>query len=356
MGEYNELYHHGVKGQKWGVRRYQSYAQNPKKASSGAKNLKAAKQIFESLDAKEKANLSTNGEFSNSKYLVNRKILYSPNGKPQAFAEIERDPESLQDGYISVAVHKDFRGQGLSKSAALDVLRDAQNRGLRDIYWETTKDNPASGATARSLGFIKAKDYSKNDDNYVYHLQDRNKILSQTRAISAEARRREPVLTRNVSSCVSKSGAEMYGLEHRLKTPSSIAEKIMRGKEINDAVRYTAILSDKNFVQQYNLTKTEMTKMGYEETRCKNYFEEYKQGKVNHKSVQTNYRTQDGYTFEIQFQTKASQNAKDKKVPLYNEARDPNTSDARKKELEKEMRKLADKVPDPPGIDKIDSH
>lgn len=130
----------------------------------------------------------------------------------------------------------------------------------------------------------------------------------------------------------------------------------MRGKEINDAVRYTAILSDKNFVQQYNLTKTEMTKMGYEETRCKNYFEEYKQGKVNHKSVQTNYRTQDGYTFEIQFQTKASQNAKDKKVPLYNEARDSNTSDARKKELEKEMRKLADKVPDPPGIDKIDSH
>lgn len=171
-----------------------------------------------------------------------------------------------------------------------------------------------------------------------------------------EAKRREPRITKAVTSSVKDSGAEMYGLDHRLKTIGSIARKQELGKEIKDAIRYTAILSDEDFVSQYSSIKSDMVNKGYSETKCKNYFEQYRRGKVNHKSVQCNYETVDGYSFEIQFQTKASQRVKDKKVPLYEEARDPNTTEARQKQITKEMRKLAEEVPDPPGISAIEEH
>ena len=179
--------------------------------------------------------------------------------------------------------------------------------------------------------------------------------IKQARKIYQEAKRREPKITNDVGRSVERCGAHMYGLENRLKTQDSIARKLA-SKDIKDAVRYTAILSDKNFVKQYSLIKSQMESNGYSESKCKNYFEQYRQGKVNHKSVQCNFKTPDGYTFEIQFQTKSSQKAKDKKVPLYEEARNPNTTEQRRKQLIKQMRLLADDVNDPPGIEDIKEH
>ena len=185
---------------------------------------------------------------------------------------------------------------------------------------------------------------------------DRRYAGTRAHNVYKEARRHEHKVTRDLSSSVTKSGGEMHGLENRFKAESSIDRKLLLGKEVKDALRYTAILSEDDFVIQYNSVKFLMEQKGYEETRCKNYFEEYRQGKVSHKSVQCNFKTPDGYEYELQFQTKASQKAKDKKVPLYEEARNPNTSETRKKELEKQMRDLADKVPDPPGIEQIQEH
>jgi len=180
-------------------------------------------------------------------------------------------------------------------------------------------------------------------------------LKDERRNVYSEALRREPVITKDITSSISKAGAKSYGLENRLKSEESIGRKL-QSKDVNDAIRYTAILSDNNFVKEYNTIKSDLTDKGYTETRCKNYFEQYKAGKVNHKSVQCNYQTKDGYTFEIQFQTKASQKAKNKKVPLYEEARNPKTSNQRKSELIEQMNILADGVKDPPGINKIKEH
>lgn len=194
----------------------------------------------------------------------------------------------------------------------------------------------------------------------LYHYNHNHDALgrfasSSSGAVYKEAVKREPRITSDVSSSVKNNGASLYGLQNRLKTKKSIERKI-KNKEVKDAVRYTAILSDDKFVKQYNGIKRDLAKQGYKETRCKNYFEEYKKGTVSHKSVQCNYQTKDGYTFEMQYQTKASQQVKDKKVPLYEEARNPKTSTTRKGEIIVEMKLMADGVPDPVDISKIKSH
>ena len=82
----------------------------------------------------------------------------------------------------------------------------------------------------------------------------------------------------------------------------------------------------------------------------------YKEGKVKHKSVQSVFSDPSGYLFEVQFQTPKSQEAKDKKVPIYEERRKPGLDKKRQEELEQMMVDLAEKVPYPKNIEKIKSH
>ena len=188
-----------------------------------------------------------------------------------------------------------------------------------------------------------------------------NKIFNESYKI-------EPEITKDVVDAVSSTGANMYGLSYRLKQPTSLAAKIgADAKEksldfvdaangIKDSVRYTSISSDESFVSNHNKTKAELEKRGYTETRCKNFFEKYRNGEVQHKAVQCTYENQDGFEFEIQFQTPYSQAAKQLKLPLYNERRKAGLSEIRKAQLEKEMHDLAEEVPYPKGIEEIKTH
>lgn len=178
----------------------------------------------------------------------------------------------------------------------------------------------------------------------------------------------EPKITNDVISAVSNSGCKMYGLEYRLKQPTSIAGKIASdAKEknisyketangIKDSIRYTSVSDTKTFVKNYNAIKANLESKGYEEVRCKNYFESYRQGKVMHKAVQSVFKDRNGNVFELQFQTPSSQAAKELKLPLYEERRKAGINETRTKELESGMRYLANRVKDPKYIDSILSH
>ena len=182
------------------------------------------------------------------------------------------------------------------------------------------------------------------------------------------ASKNEPNITKDVISAVGNSGCKMYGLEHRLKQPTSIAGKIASdAKEknisykeaangIKDSIRYTSVSDTNDFVKNYNTIKIELNGKGYDEIRCKNYFESYRQGKVMHKAVQSTFKDKNGNVFELQFQTPSSQAAKELKLPLYEERRKAGIDEIRARELESGMRYLANRVKDPKHIDQILSH
>lgn len=181
------------------------------------------------------------------------------------------------------------------------------------------------------------------------------------------AKEKEPELTKAVQNAIQAAGGRPYGLENRLKTPKSIERKIKTDaieKEISydeaskmkDTVRYTMISDEDKYTEAYETFKKSMKDAGYSEERCKNYFTMYKEGLVKHKSVQSVFKDKDGFQFEVQFHTPASQNAKDKKVPIYEERRKPGLSKERQEELERAMVALAEDVPYPRGFEKIKSH
>ena len=183
-----------------------------------------------------------------------------------------------------------------------------------------------------------------------------------------KAAKAEPKITKDVKSVIKRSGAKIYGLQNRLKTKESLERKIKTdskekdvslnksAKDIKDAVRYTAVLDDDNFVDGYNFIKESLEEKGYTETRCRNYFDLYRQGKAKHKQLTAVYENSDGDQFELQFHTPSSINVKEKKTALYEEARNPNISKRRKNELTKQMDELAKQIKDPRGVYSIKSH
>lgn len=182
------------------------------------------------------------------------------------------------------------------------------------------------------------------------------------------ASEKEKTITKDIKEAAKNSNCKLYGLENRLKTVDSIQRKISKKQvednksekesmeDIHDSVRYTTISNTKDFVSNYELFKENMSDLGYVEIKCKNYFELFNQGLVKHKSVQSQFSTKDGFSFEVQFHTPESQEAKTKKIPLYEERRKIDINPKRAKELENEMERLALEVPDPPDIEKIKSH
>ena len=191
---------------------------------------------------------------------------------------------------------------------------------------------------------------------------ENRKCISLAESIFSKATKEEPKITGDIIDSVNKTGSKMYGLDYRLKQPTSLAAKIgadakekglsfeEASKGIKDSVRYTVLSDTDHYTDSYNALKNELLEKGYSEVRFKNYFEKYRNGEVKHKAIQCTYRSPDGFDFEVQFHTPESQAVKELKIPLYEEIRKQGVSTERKERLEKEMQDLAERIPDPPGV------
>ena len=191
-----------------------------------------------------------------------------------------------------------------------------------------------------------------------------------------DGKTREERVTEAVVKATVESGGSMWGLEAREKTTTSLARKIVKdhldsveahekdptkkeitpkeaANDIKDAVRFTAVLDENGFQKGYDSIKKKLKAAGYEEFRCKNFFDDYdKIDNKSHKwasdikSVQCVYGKRDPKTgewsdlFELQFHTANSQGAKELSHPMYDESRAKGTDPRRSASLNRKTREI----------------
>ena len=183
----------------------------------------------------------------------------------------------------------------------------------------------------------------------------------------------EPNISKEIVDVVRRLGGTMFGLDFRLKQPTSLGRKIATdvstdiasfggdvnkaAKEIKDTIRYTAIYDLDDFTEKYFATKRNLERLGYVELRCKNFYTQYAAGKSQQKAIQCVYfKKPNGIMFELQFHTVESQGVKEVNHPLYEEWRKDDTTIERKAVLDQRMKNLGAEVPDPVGVFDIPEH
>lgn len=222
--------------------------------------------------------------------------------------------------------------------------------------------NEYSPIAKEPVNMAKVKERGGCDD------AEAKKCVGLADQVFSKAAAAEPQITKDVVSVVGDNGGKMYGLAHRMKQPTSMAGKIaadakedgisveQAAGKIKDAVRYTAVFESKGFVSGYANVKSKLESQGYEEVRCKNFFEKYENGTSCQKAVQCVYKNKSGQMFELQFHTYETQGAKEVNHKYYEEQRAVGTTQRRSKALNDAMTKISSYSEVPDGVLGIKSH
>ena len=172
----------------------------------------------------------------------------------------------------------------------------------------------------------------------------------------------EPTITADINNIATKAGGKLVGLENRLKSPYSIKRKIeaevadgfsksLSLNKIRDAIRYTTVFKENDFVTRYKVMQHLLAIEGYKTIVVKNTWK----NDSAYKGVNTFIQNEDGDVFEMQYHTQQSFDVKNGLLhKLYEKFRDPKTPIHEKEKLLLEMRKLSSKIKVPEGVELIE--
>lgn len=163
-----ELYHHGVAGQKWGVRNGPPYPLVASNSSSGKKrkilNGYTADDVQRLFDSIPKGDVSYGQKHKDYKETIYRDMYPG-----KAFIEMYKSPEG--DGIASVAidVHPKYRSQGLGTKLVKRAINNSKKLGINRIEWYCDKTNTGSIKLAQKCGFKIDNDLSNNEQYTLFY-------------------------------------------------------------------------------------------------------------------------------------------------------------------------------------------
>lgn len=168
------LSHHGILGQKWGVRRYQNkdgsltaegrnrryYRDRTKRE---LKNVNDVNKVVDSLSDNEKRLLGMRKD--ETKWISDKDAIGKSSDIVKTFIQRHGDtPVSMIEvwdlgdgkGDIAIATNPNYRGQGYTSKNIADMtnwFNSARNTKIKDLQWNNLKENKVSGQIAEKHGF-----------------------------------------------------------------------------------------------------------------------------------------------------------------------------------------------------------
>ncbi|WP_431780505.1 ATP nucleotide 3'-pyrophosphokinase [Streptomyces chumphonensis] len=178
-----------------------------------------------------------------------------------------------------------------------------------------------------------------------------------------EAARAEKTITPQLRTVAAWTGAELVGLDQRLKSEDSTKRKIATWLaddpnqtvhealgDLNDSVRYTFQWEDHAYTEGVRAASHLLVDWGHENVRWANTWKD----RSTYQGINAAWKEPMwGHTYEVQFHTPAGKQAATVTHPLYEEQRLPSTSPQRKAELAERQSRIFAAVPVPEGAEEL---
>ena len=279
---------------------------------------------------------------------------------------IARDQSSKLNAALTQARHEDIGIKKYMWSTSLDErVRDshADKEGLIFEYANPPADtgHPGHDFNCRCVA-IPVFDDVVSQGSKKESSQTKEDVDLSVSEIIAYSQKIEPKITSDLTSIMDKVGGKLVGLDFRLKSQSSLKRKIeteiadgfthsQAVNKIRDAIRYTTVFKEKDFVTRYKAMQYLLAIKGYKTIVVKNTWK----NDSTYKGVNTFIQNEDGDVFEMQYHTQQSFDLKNGLLhKLYEQFRNPKTPFHEKEKLLLEMRKLSSKIKVPKGIELIE--
>lgn len=302
---------------------YESYMEEGKKYSKAEKHSEVdsdttdSKKDTDDLDA-DLDNTYDSYLDNSKKEKVDRQDVETEDVSTKTDEELDSEIDNKYNEYVN---------------EGLDAKKDVDTEKLPECF-----DGLSDEAKAKQIDALDKMSESERSEYY--------KIIEK-----------EPAITSDVQDVADKNGAELQGLEYRVKTPSSTYEKMHEREEgteigdMKDVIRYTEVYPPDKLAEGTNASLEDFESKGYTVDKVKNTWDE---PNASYRGINANLTSPDGQTFEVQFHTKESFDLKNGELhSLYEERRTMADDDPRAAELDDKMTELSSKLERPENIDEV---